>query len=75
MVCRNLDDLYELFVLGTLDGGDGREIAEHVSRGCPTCIYQLREATLTLYLLAQTAKPARLKPKQKSHLLHRLKKK
>ena len=75
MVCRNLDDLYELFVLGTLDGGDGREISEHVSRGCPNCIYQLREATLTLYLLAQTAKPARLNPKHKSHLLRALKKK
>jgi Fe-S oxidoreductase len=75
MVCRNLEDLYELSLLGTLEGEEAREIAEHVARGCPNCIYQLREATLTLYLLAGTAKPARLKPKQKSHLLRRLKKK
>jgi hypothetical protein len=75
MVCRNLEDLYELYVLGTLDAGDGRDIPEHVSRGCPFCLLQLREATLTLYLLAGTVKPARLKPKQKSHLLNRLKKK
>jgi hypothetical protein len=75
MVCRNLEDLYELFVLGALDSGEGREIAEHVSRGCPNCIYQLREATLTLYLLAQTVIPARPRPKQKSHLLRALKKK
>jgi hypothetical protein len=74
MVCRNLEDLYELYVLGTLDAGEGRDLSEHVSRGCPYCLHRLREATLTLYLLAGTAKPARLRPKQKSHLLHRLKK-
>jgi hypothetical protein len=75
MVCRNLEDVYELFLLGTLGREGDLEINEHLSRGCPNCIYQLREATLTLYLLAQTATPARLKPKQTSRLMRRLKKK
>lgn len=75
MVCRNLDDVFELFLLGTLDREEGSQINEHLLRGCPNCIHQLREATLTLYLLAQTTKPARLRPKQKSQLLHRLRKK
>ncbi len=75
MVCRNLEDVYELYLLGTVDGPESRDISEHLARGCPNCIHQLRDATLTIYLLGQTVKPARLNPKRKSRLLHRLKKK
>ena len=75
MGCQYLDEIYELFLLGVLSAEEGAKVQEHVERGCPYCLEQLREAALTVYLLSQTMRPARLDPKQKSQLLHRLRKK
>ncbi len=69
MDCQHLDESYELFLLGTLPAREAAEVSEHVERGCSYCLGHLREAALTVYLLSQTARPARLDPKLKSRLL------
>jgi hypothetical protein len=75
MGCQYLEDLHELYLLGTLGAQDAAAVAEHLERGCPPCFENLREATLTVYLFSQTVRPARPDPKLKSHLLRRLHKK
>ncbi len=75
MGCQYLEDLHELYLLGTLAAGDSAVVAAHLQHGCPSCLENLREATLTVYLLSLTVRPARLDPKLKSHLLRRLRKK
>ena len=74
MGCQYLEDLFELYLLGALCREDVPAVEEHLARGCPQCLEQLREATLTVYLLAQPARPARVNPKHKSKLLRRLSK-
>lgn len=74
MGCQYLEDLFELYLLGTLCRGDLAAVDEHLARGCPNCLEQLREAALTVYILAQPARAARLDPKHKSQLLRRLRK-
>lgn len=68
----HLDDIYELFLLGTLPGEDSAVVGEHIERGCAYCLEQLREATETVYLLSLMTRRARPDPKQKSQLLRRL---
>lgn len=72
MVCRNLGEKYELFLLGALSRDDAAEITQHLSQSCEDCLAHLREASLTIYLLAQSTRPARPDPKLKSGLLKRL---
>jgi predicted anti-sigma-YlaC factor YlaD len=72
MGCQYLEDLHELYLLGTLAAEDAAAVAEHLARGCSPCFDNLRDAALTVYLLSQTARPARLDPKHKSRLLRRL---
>jgi predicted anti-sigma-YlaC factor YlaD len=74
MGCQYLEDLFELYLLGTLCREDLAAVDEHLARGCPNCLEQLREAALTVYVLAQPARAARLDPKHKSQLLRRLRK-
>lgn len=69
MGCQHLDESYELFLLGTLPADEAVEVSEHVSGGCTYCLEHLREAALTVYLLSQTVRPARLDPKLKSQVL------
>jgi predicted anti-sigma-YlaC factor YlaD len=75
MGCQYLEDLYELYLLGALSPQDSAAVGEHLERGCPSCFENLREATLTVYLLSQPARPARLDPKAKSRLMRHLHKK
>ncbi len=75
MVCQYLEDLYELYLLGAASPDDAAAVQSHLQSGCAICLQQVREAGLTAYLLCLPAKPARLDPKQKSRLLHHLKKK
>jgi hypothetical protein len=75
MVCHDLDEYYEMYMLGTLTEGVASEIGEHLERGCPYCLVRLREAARTIYLLAQMTPAVRPGPKQKSQLLRRLNKK
>ena len=74
MGCQYLEDLFELYLLGTLCREDLAAVDDHLARGCLQCAEQLREATLTVYLLAQTARAARPDPKHKSQLLRRVRK-
>jgi hypothetical protein len=71
---RHLDDIYELFLLGTLPGEDAAAVRDHIERDCSHCLVQLREATEAVYLLGLMTPRARLDPKQKSQLLRRVSK-
>jgi hypothetical protein len=72
MGCQYLDDVYELYWLGALEGEEFTVVREHVERRCPYCLEHLREAALTVYLCRLLAPPARLGPKSKARLLSRL---
>jgi len=72
MDCRHLEELYELYLLGTLPDESAADLSDHLTRGCAHCLERIREAAQTVYLLSLTARPARLDPKVKSQLLHRL---
>lgn len=72
MVCPNLNDLWELYLLGVLSAEDANTASEHFKTACPQCLEQLREAALTVYFLCQPAKTHRPGPKSKSSLLRRL---
>jgi anti-sigma factor RsiW len=75
MVCQYLEDLFELYLLGAVSPEDAAAVESHLQSGCAACLEQMREAGLTVYLLSLPAKPARLDTKQKSRLLHHLRKK
>ena len=79
MGCQHLEELYELYLLGALDPEDADRVNEHVRRECPSCYQGLREAALAVYLLCQTADPARIPARsdslQKNQLLRRLRSK
>ena len=75
MDCRHLDESYELFLLGTLPAGEAAGLSEHVERGCTRCLAHLREAALVVYLLSQTARPARLDSGLKAQVLRHMGKK
>ncbi len=66
--------MYELFLLGSLSAEEDARVLEHVERDCPYCLDQLREAALTVYFLTAMGPTERPDPKQKSALLHRLRK-
>ncbi len=74
MGCQYLDEVYELYLLGALEGEEATIVREHVERHCPYCLDHLREATLTIYLFTLLAPPARPGPKKKAQLLSRLRK-
>ena len=74
MGCQSLEELFELYLLGALGREDGAAVEEHLARGCPHCSAPLREATLTIYLLAQPTRIPRLNPKHKLQLLRRVRK-
>ncbi|HLW80265.1 MAG TPA: hypothetical protein VKU44_11775 [Terriglobia bacterium] len=75
MVHQHLDDIYELYLLGTLEPKDSAPIQEHVAGGCRECLEQLGEAALSVYLLCQTTRPVRPAAQAKSQLLRRLRRK
>ncbi len=75
MGCQYLDEVYELYLLGTLEGEESAIVREHLERHCAYCLEHFREATQTVYLLTLLARPARLDPKAKARLLQRLRKK
>ena len=74
MGCQHLEDLYELFVLGTLAEPSAEELRAHLETGCEACRQRVRDATLTVYLLSLRTKTARPDPKLKSQLLQRVRK-
>ena len=44
MTCRELQDAYELYALGVLEGEEKAEIDAHLARGCETCRQGLADA-------------------------------
>jgi hypothetical protein len=72
MVCANLEDLWELYLLDVLSVEESRTAAEHLATGCPRCTGQLHDAALTVYFLLQTGSTSRPSPKMKSSLARRL---
>jgi anti-sigma-K factor RskA len=44
MTCQELQDAYELYALGVLDGEEKAEIDAHLARGCETCRQGLADA-------------------------------
>ncbi len=72
MGCQHLDELYELYILGALQGAESLQIREHLERNCPHCLDRLREAAQTVYLLILLARPARFDMKRKGRLLQQL---
>jgi hypothetical protein len=72
---EHLDEIYEAYLLGVLDRGDRAKVQEHLERDCPNCLEQLREATLSVYVLCQMARPVRPAAERRSQLLRRLRKK
>lgn len=72
MGCQYLDELYELFAIGALDGEKSAEIQDHLERDCPYCLAHFRESVQTVYLLISLAHPVRPRPRGKTQLLRRL---
>ncbi len=44
MSCQELQDMYELYALGVLEGAEKAEIDEHLGRGCENCRKGLADA-------------------------------
>ncbi len=74
MGCQYLDELYELFALGTLEGEKALDLRDHLERNCPYCVAHFREATQTVYLLISLARPSRPDPKRKREIVRSVRK-
>lgn len=72
MGCQHLEDDYELYLLGSIAGGEPADLKIHLSARCPTCLEGLREAAESLCWLIQTAETVRPRPVVRSRLLARL---
>ena len=72
MGCQHLEELYELWLLGTLAEPGSLDLREHLERGCPHCLARVREAAEIVYLLGRTPHPARPHPRVKSELLRQI---
>ena len=57
MTHAEMDDLYELFVLGALDREEAREIEKHLEEGCTYCSARVREANELAAVFAGLAEP------------------
>jgi anti-sigma-K factor RskA len=51
MTHSEMDDLYELYLLGALEFEQAAEIAEHVDRQCAYCLAQLKDSSRVIELL------------------------
>ncbi len=72
MVCRHLEEGYEIYLLGALDHSEQEELHQHVLEGCAACTAELREAAENLYWFLQNVAPVRPSTAMKSRLLQRL---
>lgn len=72
MDCQHLSEVYEIYLLGGLAGGESEELESHVREACPRCLQALREAAETLFWLVQNSHPARPRPAVKSRLSERI---
>jgi hypothetical protein len=44
MSCKELEELYELYALGVLEGAEKDALEEHVGRNCETCVKEIKRA-------------------------------
>ena len=72
MGCQHLEELYELWLMGSLSVQGSLDLHDHLGRGCPHCLARLREAAETVYLLGLGSKPARPNPRVKAELLRQI---
>jgi hypothetical protein len=67
MTCQELEDMFELYALGTLEPTEKQEIEAHLIRGCQNCQRTLADAlalnTGVLSFVPQASPPRRLKPR------------
>lgn len=66
-----LEELCDLFVLGTLPPDEDILVRQHLDRHCPHCQASVRRSAVTVYALLEACRPVKLIPK-KAELLHRL---
>lgn len=72
MGCQYLEELYELWLLGSLSERSASDLRDHMARGCPHCLERVREAAEMVYIFGLASKPARPHPRVKSELLRRV---
>ncbi len=58
MSCEELKELYELYVLGTLEAPERQELDEHLARRCPHCTPGVHQARQWIASLGYGAPPA-----------------
>lgn len=75
MVCQDIEETYELYLIQALTSEDYATVRDHVERGCAECAKGLREAALCICFLCLSAPPARPAPKRRNQLLERLRRK
>lgn len=74
MGCQHLDDIYELYLLGSTAREESAEISGHLERDCAYCLDHLREAAQVVYLLSLNSAAVRPGPRHKAELMRRVKK-
>lgn len=57
MTHAEMDELYELYVLGALEPSESNEIDEHLATDCAHCLDSIRKAMVTTSALAELADP------------------
>ena len=65
MKCEELNEMFELYALGALEGAEKDEIDAHLGRGCQACVKSHQDAlavnALVMSMVPSEAPPARLK--------------
>jgi anti-sigma-K factor RskA len=59
MTHPEMDELYELFVLGALERNQAQEIEQHLQDNCPYCQERVREANELMAAFASVAEPVK----------------
>jgi hypothetical protein len=69
MSCEELRDHYELYALGIAEETEGREIREHLGRGCEVCMAEMTRARELASMLGIAAAPAASSPRLRRRIL------
>ncbi|MGH9466829.1 MAG: anti-sigma factor domain-containing protein [Terriglobales bacterium] len=65
----SLEEVLDLYLLGSLDAAQHAEVAAHVARGCEACALELRRARARMAMLALSAPEAVPSPALKRRIL------
>jgi anti-sigma-K factor RskA len=69
MTHADMDELYELYVLGVLEPAESNEIDEHVTTDCAHCLDAIQKAFVTASALAELAEPVAPPPGVRERLV------